>query len=73
MQIYVLGLIGAGTMGRSIASKLLPPGQQLFVFDVSPDAQQKAKELGSVVCASLRAATEAEYAPVARPNYTACQ
>ena len=58
MQTYVLGLIGAGTMGRAVASKLLPAGHSLFVFDVSAEAQQKAKELGATVSGSLRAVAE---------------
>jgi 3-hydroxyisobutyrate dehydrogenase len=58
MQMQTLGLIGGGVMGRHAASKLLQAGHPLFVYDISPEAQEKARALGATVTANLRGVAE---------------
>ena len=58
MQTQILGLIGAGVMGRTVAERWLQAGYSLFVFDVSPEAREKVRALGATVAANLRAIAE---------------
>jgi 3-hydroxyisobutyrate dehydrogenase/2-hydroxy-3-oxopropionate reductase len=58
MQRKILGLIGAGVMGKTVAARWLQAGYPLFVFDVSPEAQEKVRALGATVSANLRAVAE---------------
>ncbi|MBW1713128.1 MAG: NAD(P)-dependent oxidoreductase [Deltaproteobacteria bacterium] len=47
-----VGLIGAGVMGLTAASKILQAGGPLFIFDTSPEAQNKASQAGARLGAS---------------------
>jgi 3-hydroxyisobutyrate dehydrogenase len=58
MQRQILGLIGAGVMGRTVAERWLQAGYSLFVFDVSPVAHEKVRALGATVAANLRVVAE---------------
>ncbi len=42
-----IGIIGAGVMGLTVAQKLLAAGHPLMVYDISPDAAKKAKQIGA--------------------------
>jgi 3-hydroxyisobutyrate dehydrogenase/2-hydroxy-3-oxopropionate reductase len=58
MQTQILGLIGSGVMGRTVAARWLRAGYSLFVFDVSLEAQEKVRALGATVAANLRNVAE---------------
>jgi 3-hydroxyisobutyrate dehydrogenase-like beta-hydroxyacid dehydrogenase len=58
MQTQNLGLIGAGVMGRTVASRWMQAGHPLLAFDIFPEAQEKVRALGATVAANLRALAE---------------
>jgi 3-hydroxyisobutyrate dehydrogenase-like beta-hydroxyacid dehydrogenase len=43
-----VGLVGIGTMGTLVASRLVQAGYRIIACDVDPDALQRARELGAV-------------------------
>jgi 3-hydroxyisobutyrate dehydrogenase-like beta-hydroxyacid dehydrogenase len=49
-----VGLVGAGTMGILAAELLLNSGRRLLVYDTSPEAMQRAVDLGAVAKPSPR-------------------
>lgn len=44
-----VGLCGAGMMGRHAATALMEAGYRVVVYDVSPQARDRAKTLGAVI------------------------
>lgn len=55
------GLIGAGVMGLTAAERIIKAGHPLRVFDVNPEALEKARRLGAIVgAAPAEVAAEAE-------------
>ena len=49
----VIGLLGAGVMGRTIAPRILNAGYTLLAYDPSPEAQEKIKSMGATLAPDL--------------------
>ena len=47
-----IGIIGTGTMGLTVAEKIVAAGHRLVVYDVSADAAQRAAKMGAQVAQS---------------------
>lgn len=44
-----VGMIGAGNMGKGMIKNLIKGGYEVFVYDPSPAARERAKELGATI------------------------
>ena len=51
-QMDPVGIIGVGIMGLVACCKLIESGRRIVVFDVSPEAEDKARQAGAQVAAS---------------------
>ena len=54
MSNQVIGLIGLGNMGASVAQRLLQRGHQVFAYDTSPARLDEAKSRGAAAVADTR-------------------
>ena len=48
-----VGIVGAGTMGRTVAAKFLENGVTVYGYDASPSSADKGRLAGMGMCASL--------------------
>ncbi len=46
--MFIIGLIGTGTMGLAIVSHLVKCGYQVYVYDNKPEQMKRAEEVGAL-------------------------